>query len=141
MTRVAGALLALAAVAVVGYAGLNLAGGILVDRFLDEDGIACDEFEFSREDWLDKPEGGWYASGTITERERIADAFFRCQNLRGRQRAEVRAMLGRGWESKDGSKESYDIGLVNDGIGPGDGWAMTLVYDERGRVARTLHTD
>jgi hypothetical protein len=136
--RVAGVLLALAAVAVVGYAGLMLATDVFVDRLFDREGnekeIPCDDFEFDRQAWLNEPYEGWAAPRTITERERQGSALIRCGTLQGMPRAEVEAMLGKGFVGKNTSRARYYVGWVNDGLGVGDGFDLTVDYDERGRV-------
>lgn len=121
--RRAGAALVAGVVAVAAVLGLGAA-------VLHAGPQGCGHFRFDRERWqADVPRGG--SDATLS----IAAALVRCRTLDGAPRAEVRALLGRpnGYSSPSPASWSWNVGTVNDGIGPGDGEFLTVTF-RRDRV-------
>jgi hypothetical protein len=95
-------------------------------------GIRCSSFHFDPDRWRS---GNSNSVHVDSDRERMAATLVDCGTLIGKARPEVHAMLGPG--GGQGSGEHFHVGVVGDGIGPGDAQSL-LVHYEKNRVRRAV---
>jgi hypothetical protein len=101
---------------------------LLASHDLFGDGSSdCDGYELDRD--------AWFAD---VDRDEAAADLVRCRTLVGRSRAGALRMLGSpsnlGREFRRPDQASYAAGVVNDGIGPGDGQVLTVRFGTDDRV-------
>lgn len=113
----------LAALAVLA-SGSAVAVGITADR--------CGDFRFDGAAWR----GALARDDASDDAERMAEALVRCRVLVGGTRHDVRRLLGTTRDMK-GRTWTYDVGWVNDGLGPGDAQELLVHFSRSGRVRRS----
>jgi hypothetical protein len=147
LVLVAGALVCLAVLVVAAPGWLSsaatrivatvaaLAGGAaLVTAAATEAGVSCADARVDRATWQAALRDDRVA--TVTYGERLAAAIVECGLLDGRAREEVRQALGRPYPAGR-NRWTWEVGWVNDGLGPGDGQTLTVYFDRDGRVSRS----
>jgi hypothetical protein len=113
----------------VGPAVLLVGGAVVVQ----DTAVGCGGYRLDRARWqADVPRGG--SDATLA----IAAALVRCDTLDGTPRAEVRELLGRP-DPYVSSRASWgwNVGTVNDAMGPGDGEIMSVRFGSGDRVRDT----
>lgn len=113
----------------VGPAALLVGGAVLVQ----ETTVGCGGHELDAARWqADVRRGG------TDETLSMAAALVRCDTLDGATRAEVRELLGRPDRfASTRSRWGWNVGTVNDALGPGDGEVMSVAFDRDDRVHDT----
>lgn len=96
--------------------------------------VPCKDFVFDRAAW----KASMAASDSDDSRAQdIAGDLVRCHALTGMTRADIRHVLGRPVpeEAPPGSGEMWwAVGVVNNGMGPGDAQMLIVRFNDRGRV-------
>lgn len=102
---------------------------ILLLNLTDGNGRDCGDFDFDRE--------RWESDLGSTDREEMAEGLAECDTLDGMIRAEVEEMLGVSDYPVRKGRLKYDIGWINDYLGPGDAGVLIVTIGPDGRVQST----
>lgn len=104
--------------------GSAITVGVTADR--------CGDFRLDGVAWR----AALAADDDSDDAEQMAEALVRCRVLEARTRGDVRRLLGTTRDMK-GRTWTYDVGWVNDGVGPGDGQELLVHFGRSGRVRRS----
>jgi len=124
------ALVGAAILAAVPLAGIGASGATGVTK------ADCRLFSFQRSDFRPVPSAE-YLREARTRRQKVAHGLERCGDIQGLRPAEVESRLGR-HDSVEQGEWAYELGLVGEGIGPGDDQTLYVSFGPRGRVSRVV---
>lgn len=120
------ALVGAVALAVVPLAGLGASTVMGVTK------ADCRLSSFQRSDFRPVPDAEYLREGR-TRRQKVAHGLERCGDIQGLRPAEVESRLGRR-DSVEQGKWLYELGLVGEGLGPGDDQTLYVSFGRRDRV-------